>query len=73
MSCVYCGIVLPATGRLLETEGCRFSKFTILGFLPSTADASVVAWHGSVLLGLGVSPPLLKVLVLLTFKSLPVM
>jgi len=33
--------------------GSPLPKFTILGFLSSTADASVVPWHGSVHLGLG--------------------
>jgi len=54
MSSVHCGITLPAAVQLLETEGRHFLKFTVLGFLPSTADASVVPWHGSVHLGLGV-------------------
>ena len=53
MSSVHCGIAPPATVRLLESEGRHFSKFTVLGFLPSTADATVVPRHGSVHLGLG--------------------
>jgi hypothetical protein len=33
-----CGTVaLPATLRLLETEGCQFSKFTVFGFLCCTS------------------------------------
>ena len=53
MSSVHCSIAPPAAVRLLESEGRHFSKFTVLGFLPSTADASVVPRHGSVHLGLG--------------------
>jgi len=53
MSSVHCGIAPPAAVRLLELEGRYFSKFTVLGFLPSTADASVVTRHDSVHLGLG--------------------
>jgi len=53
MSSVHCGIALPAAVRLLESKDCHFSKFTVLGFLPSAADASVVPRHGSVHLGLG--------------------
>jgi hypothetical protein len=53
MSSVHCGIDPPAAVRLFESEGRHFSRFTVLGFLPSTADASVVPWHGSVHLGLG--------------------
>jgi hypothetical protein len=48
MFSVHCGITLLATVRLLETKGHHFLKFTVLGFLPSTADASVVPLHGSV-------------------------
>jgi hypothetical protein len=44
---------LPAAVRLLETEGRHFSKFTVICFLSSTKDASVVPWHSSVHLGLG--------------------
>jgi hypothetical protein len=32
--------------RLLESDGLHFSKFTVLGCLPSTADAPVVPHHG---------------------------
>ena len=53
MSSVHCSIAPPAAVRLLESEGRHFSEFTVLGFLPSTADASVVPRHGSVHLGLG--------------------
>jgi len=53
MSSVHCGIASPAAVRLLESEGRHFSKFTVFGFLPSTADASVVPHHSSVHLGLG--------------------
>ena len=53
MSSVHCSIAPPAAVRLLESEGRHFLKFTVLGFLPSTADASVVPRHGSVHLGLG--------------------
>jgi len=53
MSSVHCGIAPLAAVRLLEMEGCHFSKFTVLGFLPSTADVFVVPWHGTVHLGLG--------------------
>jgi len=53
MSSVHCGIALPAAVRLLESEGRHFSKFTVLGFLPSTADASVFPQHGSAHLGVG--------------------
>jgi hypothetical protein len=47
MSSVHCSIVPPATVRLFD-----ISTFTVLGFLPSTADASEVPWHGSVYLAL---------------------
>jgi len=53
MSSVHCNIAPPSAVRLLESKGRQFSEFTILGFLPSTADASVVPRHGSVHLGLG--------------------
>jgi len=53
MSSVHCSIAPPAAVRLLESEGRHFSEFTVLGFLPSTADASVVPRHGSVHLRLG--------------------
>ena len=53
MSYVHCGIAPPAAVRLLESEGRHFSKFTVFGFIPSTAYASVVPRHGSVNLGLG--------------------
>ena len=53
MYSVHCGIVPPAAAKLLESEGRYFSKFTVLGFLPSTADSSAVPRHGSVHLGLG--------------------
>jgi hypothetical protein len=53
MSAVLCNTALPAAVRLLETEGHHFSKFTVLGFLPSTANASVVPQHDSIHLGLG--------------------
>ena len=53
MSSVHCSIDPPAAVSLLESEGCHFSEFTFLGFLPSTANASVVPRHGSVHLGLG--------------------
>jgi len=53
MSSAHCCIAPPAAVRLLETEGCHFSRITVLGFLPSTANASVVPRHGSVQLGLG--------------------
>ena len=52
MSSVHCDITLPVTVRVLETVGRHFSKFTVLGFLPFTANASVVPQHGSVHLGL---------------------
>jgi len=52
MSSVHCGIAPPAAVRLLESESRHFSKFTVLGFLPSTADASVVHRHGCVHLGI---------------------
>jgi len=52
MSSVHCSIVPPAAVRLLKSEGRHFSEFTILGFLPSTAGASVDPQHGSVHLGL---------------------
>jgi len=51
MSSVHCSIAPPAV--VLESESRHFSEFTVLGFLPSTADASVVPRHGSVHLGLG--------------------
>ena len=47
MSSVHCGIAPPAAVRLLKSEGRHFSEFTVLGFLPSTAGASVVPQHGS--------------------------
>jgi hypothetical protein len=50
---VYCGVAPPAAARLFESGGRHFSKFTVLGFLPSTADAFVIPRHGSVHLGLG--------------------
>jgi len=53
MSSVHCSIAPPTAVRLLESEGRHFSKLTVLGFLPSTTDASVVPRHGSVHLGLG--------------------
>jgi hypothetical protein len=53
MSSVHCGIAPPAAVRLLKSEGHQFSEFTVLGFLPTTAGASVVPQHGSVHLGLG--------------------
>ena len=53
MSSVHGSIAPPAAVRLLESEGRQFSEFTVLGFLPSTVDASVVPRHGSVHLGLG--------------------
>jgi len=53
MSSVQCDIAPPVTVRVLETMGHHFSKFTVLGFLPSTANASVVPQHGSIHLGLG--------------------
>ena len=53
MSSVHCSIAPPAAVRLLESEGRHFSEFTVLGFLPSTAVASVVPRHGSLHLGLG--------------------
>ena len=53
MSSIHCSIALPAAVRLLESEGRHFSEFTVLGFLPSTAGASVVPQHGSAHLGLG--------------------
>ena len=53
MSSVHWGIALLAAVRLLESEYCHFSKFTVLGFLTSTADATVVPQRGSVHLGLG--------------------
>jgi len=53
MSSVHCNIAPPAAVRLLESEGCHFSKFTVLGFLPSKADASVIPRHVSVHLGQG--------------------
>jgi len=53
MSSVHCSIAPPAAVRLLESESRHFSEFTVLGFLPSTADASVVPRHGRVHLGLG--------------------
>jgi len=52
MSSLHCSIAPPASVRLLESEGRHFSKFTVVGFLPSTADASVVPRHGSLHLGL---------------------
>ena len=45
---VHCSIAPPAAVRLLQSEGRHFSQFTVLGFLPSTAVASVVPRHGSV-------------------------
>ena len=48
MSSVHCSIAPPAAVRLLESEGRHFSEFTVLGFLPSTADAFVVPRHDSV-------------------------
>jgi hypothetical protein len=53
MSAVLCNIALPATVRLLETEDHHFSEFTVLGFLPSTANASIAPQHDSIHLGLG--------------------
>jgi len=53
MSSVHCSIAPPAAVWLLESEGRHFSEFTVFGFLPSTADASVVPRQGSVHLGLG--------------------
>jgi len=53
MSSVHCRIVPPAAIRQLESEGRQFSEFTVLGFLPSSTDASVVRRHGSVNLGIG--------------------
>jgi hypothetical protein len=44
---------VPAAVRLLETEDCLFLEFTVLGFLPATADVPVVPQHGSVHFGLG--------------------
>jgi hypothetical protein len=52
MYSVHCGMAPLAAVRLLETEGRHFSEFTVLGFLPSTADAPVVPQHNSVHLGL---------------------
>jgi hypothetical protein len=49
----HCCIAPPAAVRLLETEGCYFSRITVLGFLPSTANASVVPRHSSVHLRIG--------------------
>jgi hypothetical protein len=43
----------PAAARLYESGGRHFSKFTVFGFLLSTADAFVVPRHGSVHLELG--------------------
>ena len=51
MFSVHCGIAPPAAVRLLKSEGRHFSEFTVLGFLPSTAGASVVPQYGSVHLG----------------------
>jgi len=53
MSSVHYSIAPPAAVRLLQSEGRHFSKFTVLGFLPSAADASLVPRYGSVNLGLG--------------------
>ena len=53
MSSVHCSIAPLAAVSLLESKGRHFSKFAVLGFLPSTADASVFPQHGSVQLGLG--------------------
>jgi len=56
MSSVHCSIAPPAAVRLLESEGRHFSEFNVLGFLPSTtdaSDASVVPQHDSVHFGLG--------------------
>ena len=43
----------PACRIKAESEGRHFLKFTVLCFLPSTADASVVPRHASVRVGLG--------------------
>jgi hypothetical protein len=53
MDSVHSGIAPPATVRLLETEGRRFLKSAVFGFLPSTAVASVGPQNGFVHLGLG--------------------
>jgi hypothetical protein len=53
MSSVHCDIATSAAVRLLKSEVRHFLEFTVLGFLPSTAGASVVPQHGSVYLGLG--------------------
>ena len=53
MSSAHCVIAPPAAVRLLESEDRHSSKFTVLGLLLSTADATVVPRHGSVHLGLG--------------------
>jgi len=45
MSSVHFSITLPAAVRLVETECRHFLMFTVLGFLPSTTDASVVPRH----------------------------
>ena len=54
MSSVHCSIAPPAAVWLLQSEGRHFSEFIVLGFLPSTAYASVVPRHGSVNLELGI-------------------
>jgi len=53
MSSVHCSIAPPAAVCLLESDGRHFSEFTVLGFLPSTADASIVPRHDCVHLGIG--------------------
>ena len=53
MSSVHYGTAPPAAVRLFESEGRQFSKFTVLSFLPSTADASVVPRYASAHHGLG--------------------
>jgi hypothetical protein len=46
-------IALPSPVRLLEMEGCHFSKYAVLGFLLSIANVPAVSEHGSVHLGRG--------------------
>ena len=54
---VHCSKAPLAAVRLLESECRHFSKFKFLGFLPSTADASLDPRRGSVHLVLGIFFP----------------
>jgi len=53
MPSVHCSIAQPAALRLFASEGRNLSKLTVLGFLPLTADVSVILRHGRLHIGLG--------------------